>query len=157
MSTYPTKASNNIYCQCRRLAALKNEKLKSREGAAEQLGYSPSSVGGWESGNDRPSPEAVMLMSDLYHAPELKNYYCRNECPLGEGMPELKIRDIDRITVMTLSAIKKVSQSRDNLLEIVEDGIISEDERPQLAQIIKNMDELTDAAQSLKAWAKKNM
>lgn len=98
-----------------------------------------------------------MLMSDLYHAPELKNYYCRNECPLGEGMPELKIRDIDRITVMTLSAIKKVSQSRDNLLEIVEDGIISEDERPQLAQIIKNMDELTDAAQSLKAWAKKNM
>lgn len=157
MSTYPTKASNNIYCQCRKLAALKNEKLKSREGAAEKLGYSSSSVAGWELGTDRPSPEAVMLMSDLYHAPELKNYYCRNECPLGEGMPELKIRDIDRITVMTLAAIKKVSQSRDDLLEIVEDGIISEDERPQLAEIIKNMDELTDAAQSLKAWAKKNM
>lgn len=157
MSTYPTKAANNIYCQCRKAAAVKNKKLRSREGAAELLGYSPSSLSGWELGEDRPSPMAVMLMADIYQTPELKNYYCRNECPLGEGMPELKIRDIDRITVMTLSAIKKVSQSRDNLLEIVEDGIISEDERPQLAQIIKNMDELTDAAQSLKAWAKKNM
>lgn len=157
MSTYPTKAANNIYCQCRKAAAVKNKKLRSREGAAELLGYSPSSLSGWELGEDRPSPMAVMLMADIYQTPELKNYYCRVECPLGAGMPELKVRDIDRITILALSAIKRVSESKEKLLAIVEDGIISEDEKSELAEIIKYMDELTDVAQSLKAWAKKNM
>ena len=157
MSTYPTKAAGNIYCRCRKEAAVQNERLRSREGAAELLGYSTSSVAGWELGTDRPSPEAVMIMSDLYHAPELKNYYCRNVCPLGENIPEMKVREIDRITIMALASIKKVCQSKESLLEIVADGKITEDEKPALAEIIKTMDEMTEIAQSLKAWAAKNM
>lgn len=157
MSTYPTKAAGNIYCQCRKSAAVQNEKLKSREGAAELLGYSTSSLAAWELGTDRPSPEAVMLMADLYHAPELKNYYCRNVCPLGANVPELKVREIDRITIMALSSIKKICQSKESLLDIVADGQITEDEKPALAEIIHNLDEMTEIAQSLKVWAEKNM
>lgn len=157
MGIYPTKAADNIYCQCRKAAVIKNEKLRTREGAAELLGYSVSALAGWELETDRPSPEAVMLMAEVYQAPELKNYYCRKVCPLGLGMPELKVRDIDRITILAISAIKKVCQSKENLLDIVADGVISESEKPELEEIIKNMDELTDVAQSLKAWAVKNM
>lgn len=157
MGTYQTKAAGNIYCQCRKAAVIKNEKLRTREGAAEVLGYSASSLAGWELDTDRPSPEAVMVMSEAYQAPELKSYYCRNVCPLGAGMPELKVRDIDRITVLAISSIKKVCQSKESLLDIVADGVITEDEKPELEQIIKNLDELTDVAQSLKAWAQKNI
>lgn len=57
MGTNPTKAADNIYCKCRKEAAKYNDRLHSREGAAELLGYSPSSLAGWELGTDRPSPE----------------------------------------------------------------------------------------------------
>ena len=133
------------------------KELKSREGAAELLGYSTSSLAAWELGTDRPSPEAVLLMADLYHAPELKNHYCKNVCPLGAGIPELKVRELDRITIMALSSFKKISHSKENLLDIVADGQITEDEKPALEEIIKTMDEMTEIAQSLKAWAEKNI
>lgn len=98
-----------------------------------------------------------MLMADLYHAPELKNHYCKNVCPLGAGIPELKVRELDRITIMALSSFKKISHSKENLLDIVADGQITEDEKPALEEIIKTMDEMTEIAQSLKAWAEKNI
>lgn len=157
MGTNPTKAADNIYCKCRKEAAKYNDRLHSREGAAELLGYSPSSLAGWELGTDRPSPEAVMLMADLYHAPELRNHYCREVCPLGGSTPELKICELDRITVKAMSSLRKVSVVKDELLNITEDGIITEEEKPALDEIIKNLDELSGIAQSLKAWAEKNL
>lgn len=38
MGTNPTKAADNIYCRCRKEAAKYNDKLNSRDGAAELLG-----------------------------------------------------------------------------------------------------------------------
>lgn len=157
MGTNPTKAADNIYCKCRKEAAKYNDRLHSREGAAESLGYSASSVAGWELGTDRPSPEAVMMMSDLYHAPELRNHYCRNECPLGGDTPELSICELDRITVRAMSSLRKINGVRESLLDITEDGTITEDEKPELNEIIKTLDELSSIAQSLKAWSEKNL
>lgn len=157
MGTNPTKAADNIYCKCRKEAAKYNDRLNSREGAAEMLGYSPSSLAGWELGTDRPSPEAVMLMSDFYHAPELRNHYCRNVCPLGGDIPELGICELDRITIRAMSSLRKISSVRDTLLNITEDGAITEDEKPVLDEIIKDLNELSAVAQSLKAWSEKNL
>ena len=157
MGTNPTKAADNIYCRCRKEAAMYNDKLNSREGAAELLGYSTSSLAGWELGTDRPSPEAVMLMSDLYHAPELRNHYCREVCPLGGDTPELSICELDRITVKAMASLRKISDVREELLNITEDGAITNDERPALEAIIRNLDELSAIAQSLKAWTEKNL
>lgn len=157
MGTNPTKAADNIYCRCRKEAAKYNDRLHSREGAAESLGYSASSLAGWELGTDRPSPEAVMMMSDLYHAPELRNHYCRNECPLGGDTPELSICELDRITVKAMASLRKISHVREQLLDITEDGNITEDEKPALKDIIKTLDELSSIAQSLKAWTEKNL
>lgn len=157
MGTNPTKAADNIYCKCRKEAAKYNDRLHSREGAAELLGYSPSSLAGWELGTDRPSPEAVMLMSDLYHAPELRNHYCRHECSLGGDTPELSICELDRITVRAMSSLRKISKVREDLLDITEDGTITEEEKPALEEIIKSLDELSAVAQSLKAWSEKNL
>ena len=38
MGTNPTKAADNIYCKCRKEAAKYNDRLHSREGAAESPG-----------------------------------------------------------------------------------------------------------------------
>ena len=51
MGYYPTKAADNIYCQCRKEAAKFNDSLNSREGAAEQLNVSVSTLSDYELGS----------------------------------------------------------------------------------------------------------
>ncbi len=43
------------------------------------------------------------------------------------------------------------------LLDITEDGIISEDEKGDLNKVLENLEELEQIAQSLKLWVKKNL
>lgn len=133
MGTRPTKAKDNIFCKARLDAARYNDKLKSRAGAAEALGYaSESTISDWELGISVPTPEAVLKMSDLYNAPELINTYCHNLCPLGWDIPEITAQDLDRISIKALSSFQKISKTKEELLDIVSDGIVSEDEQPTL-------------------------
>lgn len=157
MGTRPTKAKNNIFCMARLEAARYNDKLKSRAGAAEVLGYaSESTISDWELGISVPTPEAVLKMSDLYNAPELINTYCHNLCPLGWDIPEITAQDLDRISIKALSAFQKISKTKEDLLDIVSDGIISEDEQPTLEKVLSSLDELNAVTQELKAWVTKN-
>ena len=99
MSKYATKAAGNMFCQARYEAAKFNERLGSREGAAEELGVDRTRLARIELGSVTPYPEEVLLMADIYRAPELKGNYCREMCPLGKGMPKIENQDIDRIAL----------------------------------------------------------
>lgn len=58
----------NIYFRCRKEAAMHNQKLSSREGAAELLGISVSSLQKYELGVTKTVPvDMVVLMADLYN------------------------------------------------------------------------------------------
>lgn len=158
MGSSPTKAANNMYCKCRLEAAKYNDKLNSREGAAEMLGVSPSTLASYELGLTKVVPvESIMLMSDVYNAPELKPWYCTNVCPLGEDMPKLELEELDRITIKTLATLQHISEVRDDLLDITADGVISPDEKPKLDNIIETLKRVTEVAQSLRIWAEKNI
>lgn len=158
MGSSPTKAANNMYCKCRLEAAKYNDKLNSREGAAEMLGLSPSTLASYELGLTKVVPvESIMLMSDVYNAPELKPWYCTNVCPLGEDMPKLELEELDRITIKTLATLQHISEVRDDLLDITADGVISPDEKPKLDNIIETLKRVTEVAQSLRIWAEKNV
>lgn len=88
MGTNPTKAADNIYCRCRKEAAKYNDKLNSRDGAAELLGISASTLADYELGITKIIPaDAILRMADLYNAPELRNHYCKYSCPLGQDVP----------------------------------------------------------------------
>ena len=157
MGTRPTKAKDNIFCKARLDAARYNDKLKSRAGAAEALGYaSESTISDWELGISVPTPEAVLKMSDLYNAPELINTYCHNLCPLGWDIPEITAQDLDRISIKALSSFQKISKTKEELLDIVSDGIVSVDEQPTLNKVLSSLDELNAVTQELKAWVTKN-
>lgn len=158
MGSSPTKAANNMYCKCRLEAAKYNDKLNSREGAAETLGLSPSTLASYELGLTKVVPvESIMLMADVYNAPELKLWYCTNVCPLGEDMPKLELEELDRITIKMLATLQHISEVRDDLLDITADGVISPDEKPKLDNIIKTLKQVTTVAQSLMIWAEKNI
>lgn len=108
MSNITAKTSSNVFYRARSKAAAHNEQLSSREGAADIMSIDRGRLYRIESGIVHPYPEEIHLMADLYNAPELKNYFCRNMCPLGGDIPEAEIADLDRITVRTLSAIRKL-------------------------------------------------
>lgn len=157
MGSNPTKAAANMYCKCRLAAAKGNDKLNSREGAAELLGLSPSTLADYELGNTKVVPvDKVNLMADLYNAPELKHWYCRNVCPLGEDMPQIELGELDRLTIKTLAVLKKATSVKDDLLDITSDGVITSDEKPKLEKILETLKEVTSVAQSLIVWAEKN-
>lgn len=83
-----TKENQNVYFRARKQAAMYNEKLSSREGAAEMLGISPSTLADYELGITKFVPvDKVVLMADLYNCPELRTGYCKYECPIGKHIP----------------------------------------------------------------------
>lgn len=157
MSKIATKAAENVWYKARFNASTFNERLSSREGAAEELGMDRTRLARIELGSLVPYPEEVPLMADLYHAPETKNYFCREICPLGRDIPKLELEDLDRITVRAIANLRKMADVKELLLDITEDGIISEEERPDLDTILKMLDEVSSIAQSLKVWAEKNL
>lgn len=157
MSKFATKASGNVWCEARYNAAKVNGRLSSREGAAEELGIDRSRLARIELDSTVPYPEEVLLMADMYRAPELKNHFCTEMCPLGKNMPKVDCSSLDRIGIKALSSFRKVSEAKELLLDITEDGIVDESEREDLQKIITILDEVGSIAQSLKAWAEKNM
>ena len=137
MSKFATKAAANMFCQARYEAAKSNERLSSREGAAEEIGIDRTRLARIELGSTIPYQEEVLLMADCYKAPELKGNYCREMCPLGKNMPKIENAGLDRISLRMLSSLKKINEAKESLLDITADGIISEEEKPELKKIIQ--------------------
>ena len=157
MAKYATKAKENIFTQARYNAAKFNDRLNSREGASEELGIDRSRLARIELGSKNPFPDEVLMMSDIYNAPELKAHFCKYMCPLGKDFPEVESEDLDRISVKALSSFRKISKAKDLLLDITEDGKITEEEKGDLEIIIKTLDEVTQITNELKIWVEKNI
>lgn len=142
MANITAKTSSNVLYKARCEAATHNEQLSSREGAADIMSIDRGRLYRIESGIANPYPEEIHLMADLYNAPELENYYCINICPLGGEMPKADLVDLDRISIRALSTFRKIGETKELLLDITEDGVISEDEKGDLSKVLENLEEL---------------
>ena len=114
------KACENQCFRCRKEAAKHNDKLGSREGAAELLGISVSSLADYELGNTKVIPvDKVVLMADIYNAPELMAWYCSSECLIGKSleMPSPEIASVERTTMKLLKQLRQgdIEQVKDML------------------------------------------
>lgn len=149
-----TKAQGNPWYEARKDAALYDERLYSREGAAEMLGMSVSSVADAELGTAKCMPvDKAVLMADLYKAPQLLNYYCLNECPIGSRLSiSDKVHNIDRITLKLLKnlRVKELDSMKEKLIDIAEDGVISDDEKEEMQNILNYLDTIAKTVSELK-------
>ncbi|MCD8379094.1 MAG: helix-turn-helix domain-containing protein [Lachnospiraceae bacterium] len=140
------KENDNVYFRARKKAAIYNERLFSREEAAELLGISVSTLADYELGNTKVVPvDKVVLMADLYNAPELKYGYCKNECPIGKKMPlATKKCGIEGIALRVIREFDKKSlqKMKETLTEIAADGEISEDEKDELKTVLTKLDDV---------------
>lgn len=157
MAIYAPKAAENIWFKARERATEFNDRFGSREGASDELGIERTRLARIETGVSTPHTDEVVMMSECYKAPELRNYYCRECCPLGSNVPAIEDASLDRISVRAMSSLRKVAKVKEMLLDIVDDGIIDESEKPELEEIIKTLDELNEINQNLKCWSQKNL
>lgn len=149
-----TIAAGNPWYEARIRAAKYNPKFSSREGAAEELNMSVSAVQDAELDITKHMPvDKAVLMADKYNAPELINYYCLHECPIGH---KHSISDdcvgIERATVQLAKVLRKddVQKIKHWLQDIAEDGVVSEDELPELDEIIGLLDEISKNISKIK-------
>ena len=151
--------NNNVYFKARKRAATYNEKLYSREGAAELLGISVSTLADYELGNTKGVPvDKVVIMADLYNSPELIAGYCMRECPVHGFLPlATEERSIQGIALRLLKRFNEddLKAMKEDLIDITEDGIISEDEVPRLKAILETLDKMAETISEMKIIGEK--
>ena len=154
-----TKGNDNVYFRARKEAAIYNERLFSREGAAELLGISVSTLADYELGNTKVVPvDKVVLMADLYNCPELKYGYCKHECPIGKQMQlATEAKGIEGIALRMIQKFdpEGLSEMKNSLVDIAADGIISDDEKPKLEAILRKLDDMAVVINEMKLVGEK--
>lgn len=60
---------------------------------------------------------------------------------------------IERVTVKLLKSLRvdELTEIKDSLVDIAADGVISEDEKPELKEILEYLDELTKTISELRS------
>lgn len=149
-----TKAAGNPWYEARIQASKYDPRLTSREGAAEELNMSVDAIRDAELGLSKCMPvEKAVLMADRYNAPQLLNYYCLNECPIGCNKPiSAEVHGIERVTVRLLKSLRveQLEDIKEKLVDIAEDGVISEDEQPEMKRILEYLDQLSKTVSELR-------
>ena len=131
----------------------------SREKAAELLEtVSPERIEKIESGKCAPYPEEVLAFARKYKRPSLCNYYCANQCPIGqEYVPEIKVKDLSQIVLEMLASLNSVSKQKDRLIEITADGKISGDELEDFIFIQEELERISITVETLQLWSERMM
>lgn len=151
MGRISTKENKNKYQLAREDLGL------SREKASELLESIPAErIEKIENERSCPHPDEVLLMSQKYKKPTLCNYYCSNECPIGkEYVPEIQIKELSAIVIEMLASLNSVNKTKDRLIEIAADGIISEDEIDDFIKIQNELERISITVETLQLWAEK--
>jgi hypothetical protein len=112
MANYADSTLSNQLFISRKKAAERNDRISSRAGVEEAIGISEDRLSRIESDLTIARPDEIVLMSNLYHDPSLRNWYCRKCCPLGKDRPEVKDESLDRITIQLLASMENIESQR---------------------------------------------
>ena len=151
MARVSTKETKNIYHKTRESLQL------SREAASELLeSISPERIEKIENERSLPHPDEVLVMAEKYKQPSLCNYYCANQCPIGqEYVPEVKIKDLSQIVLEMLASLNSMNKQKERLIEITVDGHISGDEIQDFIHIQEELERISIAVETLQLWSER--
>lgn len=131
----------------------------TRDQASELLEtIEPGKLERIESEKQLPSPEDVMIMADKYGEPNIRNYYCANQCPMGQHyVPRIKFIDLEKTVLKLIASLNSMHAKQDKLIEIAEDGKISDDEMRDFISIQKELEKVSLAVSAMEVWTEKMM
>jgi hypothetical protein len=148
MGKKSTKTNKNIY------QLYREEKELTRDRASEQMQYlSADRIEKIENEKSLPRPDEIIAMADCYQRPDLCNYYCSHECPIGERyVPEVKMKDLSQIVLEVLASLNSLEKEKNRLIEITVDGQITKDELPDFTKIREQLAKISLAIDALQLW-----
>ncbi len=153
-----TMCAENAFYKARIEAAMCNDCLASREGAAEEIGIDRTRLARVELGSIVPYPEEVQLMAEAYGAPQLANFYCSKVCPLGKHTrPSAELRDLDSLTIHVLFALSRAAEIRNKILEVAAtEGETAFEKHSKLIQIMEPLESIEVASEEVRIFIKKH-
>ena len=148
MARVSTKDNKNIYHKTREALHL------TREAASELLeSIAPERIEKIENERCLPHPDEVLIMAEKYKQPSLCNYYCANQCPIGQQyVPEVKIKDLSQIILEMLASLNSMNKQKERLIEITVDGEISDDEMTDFIVIQRELERISITVETLQLW-----
>lgn len=148
MGKRSVKEHKNVYQQSREAKEL------SREAASELLQYvSADRIEKIESDRSAPHPDEVLLMEQGYGNPELSNYYCTHECPIGmKYVQKAELKELPQLTVELLSALHAMEDEQNRLIDIAVDGRVNDFERRQFDVILGKLNALDRSIRGMRIW-----
>lgn len=151
MARVSTKENKGLYQTTREVLKL------TRESASELLEtLSPERIEKIENDRVLPHPDEVMVMAEKYKQPSLCNYYCANQCPIGQQyVPEIKPKDLSQIVLEMLASLNSMQREKERLIEITVDGKISGDELQDFIAIQDQLEKISVAVETLQLWAER--
>ena len=93
-------------------------------------------------------------MAEKYRKPGLCNYYCANQCPIGQQyVPEIRIKDLSQIVLEMLASLNSMNRLKERLIEITVDGKITGDEIEDFIYIQEELERISIAVETLQLWS----
>lgn len=151
MARVSTKENKNVYQTTREALKL------TREAASELLEtVAPERIEKIENERVLPHPDEVLVMAEKYKQPRLCNYYCANQCPIGQQyVPEVKVKDLSQIVLEMLASLNSMQKKKERLIEITVDGKISKDELADFVYIQEELERISIAVETLQLWSER--
>nr|WP_325217247.1 XRE family transcriptional regulator [uncultured Oscillibacter sp.] len=151
MARVSTKENKNLYHRTRESLRL------TREAASELLeSITPERIEKIENERSLPHPDEVLVMAEKYKQPSLCNFYCANQCPIGQQyVPEVKVKDLSQIVLEMLASLNSMNKQKERLIEITVDGEVSEDELKDFIYIQEELERISIAVETLQLWSER--
>ncbi|MEE0264409.1 MAG: helix-turn-helix transcriptional regulator [Acutalibacteraceae bacterium] len=126
----------------------------SREKASEELvTVSPERIERIENNKIAAHPDDILAMAKGYNSPHLCNYYCSNECPIGQQyVPEIKAKDLSQIVLEMIASLNSMKKNQEKLIEITADGVIEDDELEDFVNIQEELEKISITIETLQLW-----
>lgn len=123
----------------------------TQERWAEALDYSVESVRLCEAGKMMPSDDVVLRMIEVAGHPVLGYWHLLNKSRMAATiLPEVESTPLPQAVIQLILRVREFSEQHTKLLEIAADGRIDNLERPAFDAIVKDLDEVVQAAMQLK-------
>lgn len=140
----------NIYVEAR-----KQSNLTQAKASEAMQTISEDRLARLETGKITMTPNDVLEMANAYKRPDLCNYYCTHECPIGKNtLSEIKPQQLSNIILKMVASLNTVETEKNALIEITSDGQISENELKDFARIQMELNEISSTVEALKLRVK---
>lgn len=171
MGQKSTKENKNIYQQAREDMEKQTGEYWSREKVADMISeieydgtkqrfisLNYDRLVKLESGTLKTiTPEDVLALSLVYNKPELRNYHCCEECPIGQkDAPKVEDADnVHKILVGMSVSLESINSKKLRLMEILEDGEVDSSEIQDLNKILDELEKISMTVEAIQLWCEK--